>query len=181
MFRWPWFFCSGCDELQGRDGEPSLIPKLLCCCSHTSCYQRRWSCLCFLTSSHRFSFRGIFLPSGIGLAIVLAASADALGADSHTHSRWAPRVMWAAVVLFLMILASAHCPGCGANQSKLGLIWTSSDWNRSSLRMLRSSQRWQQDFVKFMRSRTIRTSTTTSCLTGPRLWPDREHLCSTTT
>ncbi len=43
------------------------------------------------------------LPSGIGLAIVLAASVDALGSDRHPQPRWAPRVMWAAIVLFLMI------------------------------------------------------------------------------
>jgi hypothetical protein len=43
------------------------------------------------------------LPSGIGLAIVLAATARALGADradSPTVARW----MWSATVLFLMVL-----------------------------------------------------------------------------
>lgn len=44
-----------------------------------------------------------FLPSSIGMAIVLAASADALGADSRINSRLASRLMWAAIVLFLMI------------------------------------------------------------------------------
>jgi hypothetical protein len=44
-----------------------------------------------------------YLPSGIGMAIVLVVSADALGADNWINSRLAPRLMWAAVVLFMMI------------------------------------------------------------------------------
>jgi hypothetical protein len=45
-----------------------------------------------------------FLPSGIGMAILLAACAHALGADSHAGSRLAARLAWTAVVSFLMIL-----------------------------------------------------------------------------
>jgi hypothetical protein len=43
-----------------------------------------------------------FLPSGIGLAIVLAAFADRLGADSNLP-RWEPRLLWVSIILFLMI------------------------------------------------------------------------------
>jgi hypothetical protein len=43
-----------------------------------------------------------FLPSGIGLAIVLAAFADRLGADTNLP-RSAPRLVWVSIVFFLMI------------------------------------------------------------------------------
>jgi hypothetical protein len=43
-----------------------------------------------------------FLPSGIGLAIVLAAFADRLGADTNLL-RLAPRLVWVSIVFFLMI------------------------------------------------------------------------------
>ena len=42
------------------------------------------------------------LPSGIGLAIVLAAAADAVGSDGPIHSALVSTSIWMAIVLFLM-------------------------------------------------------------------------------
>ena len=44
-----------------------------------------------------------FLPSGIGLAIVLAAFADRLGADTNSPGL-APRFVWVSIVVLLLIL-----------------------------------------------------------------------------
>ena len=80
-----------------------------------------------------------FLPSGIGLAIVLAASADALGSDNHIDSRTAPRLVWQAVVFFLLISPLLTVMALGPKVC-IGVIWMCSVWNRSSRRMLPS---WQ--------------------------------------
>jgi hypothetical protein len=42
------------------------------------------------------------IPSEIGMAIVLAAFADALGADSQNASRRVPRWVWPVIAVFLM-------------------------------------------------------------------------------
>ena len=91
-----------------------------------------------------------FLPSGIGLAIVLTVSADALGADNDTHSRWATRSTWVAIVLFLMISPVLTVMAVGP----INLSWTYLDMQRfersvpSNVPVIAA---WQQNFVKFMR------------------------------
>jgi hypothetical protein len=91
-----------------------------------------------------------FLPSGIGLAIVLAASADALGSDSGIHARLVPRVMWAVIVLFLMISPVLTVQAVGP----IDLSWTYLDVQRFEQFVpphVPVVAAWQQDFAKFMR------------------------------
>lgn len=89
-----------------------------------------------------------FLPSGIGLAIVLAAAADALGADRHT--RVAPRWVWAAIVAFLMVSPVVTVLALGP----VNLSWTYLDVQRVEQFVppnVPVVAAWEQDFVKFMR------------------------------
>jgi hypothetical protein len=91
-----------------------------------------------------------FLPSGIGLTIVLTASADALGSDRDTRSRRATHATWVAIVLFLMISPVATVMAVGP----INLGWSYLDVQRfeqslpSNVPVVAA---WQQDFVKFMR------------------------------
>ena len=90
------------------------------------------------------------LPSGIGLAIVLAASADALGSDSHTPSRLASRAIWAAVVLALVMLPMLTVLALGP----IDVGWAYLDVRRVEQYLPPNAAvvaGWQQDFVKFMR------------------------------
>jgi hypothetical protein len=90
------------------------------------------------------------LPSGIGLAIVLAASADALGADSHAPSRLAPRAIWVGVVLVLIMSPMLTVLALGP----IDLGWAYLDVRRVEQCLPPNAAvvaGWQQDFVKFMR------------------------------
>jgi hypothetical protein len=91
-----------------------------------------------------------FLPSGIGLAIVLAASADALGSDSYSHSLRTTRVMWVAIVLFLMISPVLTVFAVGP----ISLSWDYLDVQRLEQDIPANSiviAGWEEDFVKLMR------------------------------
>ena len=89
------------------------------------------------------------LPSGIGLAIVLAASADALGSDSPAPSRLS-RAMWAAIVLLLVFSPMLTVLALGP----VNVNWAYLDVRRVEQRLPPNAAvvaGWQQDFVKFMR------------------------------
>jgi hypothetical protein len=91
-----------------------------------------------------------YLPSGIGMAIVLAASADALGADSQINARLASRLIWAAIVLFLMIspvlsvmtLRSVHLSSDYLDVQRLEQVVPAN---------IAVVAGWQGDFAKLMR------------------------------
>jgi hypothetical protein len=90
------------------------------------------------------------LPSAIGMAIILAASADALGSDNQIISRWPPRLMWAAVVLFLMISPVLSVMALGS----VHLSWDYLDVQRLEQVVpadVAVVAGWQEDFVKLMR------------------------------
>jgi hypothetical protein len=90
------------------------------------------------------------LPSGIGLAIVLAASADGLGSDSHAPSRLASRAMWAAIVLVLIVSPMLTVLALGP----VDVNWAYLDVRRVEQHLPPNAAvvaGWQQDFVKFMR------------------------------
>jgi hypothetical protein len=89
------------------------------------------------------------LPSGIGLAIVLATSADALGSDSPAPSRLS-RAMWAAIVLLLIVSPMLTVLALGP----VNVNWAYLDVRRVEQRLPPNAAvvaGWQQDFVKFMR------------------------------
>ena len=91
-----------------------------------------------------------FLPSGIGLAIILAASADALGSDRPIRSRWSPALMWIAIALFLLISPVLTVLAVGP----IEMSWTYIDVQRLEQLVppnIPVVAAWQQDFVKFMR------------------------------
>jgi hypothetical protein len=91
-----------------------------------------------------------FLPSGIGMAILLAACAHALGADRQAGSRLAARLAWSAVVLFLMILPVL---------TVLALEPIERSWAYLDVHRLEETippglpvvAAWEGDFVKLMR------------------------------
>ena len=89
-----------------------------------------------------------FLPSGIGLAIVLAATADALGSDSN--SRTMPRLLWQAVVYFLLISPLLTVRALGSQSLYRGYL----DVQRVE-QIVRPNVAvvvgWQEDFAKLMR------------------------------
>ena len=91
-----------------------------------------------------------FLPSGIGLAIVLAAAADALGSDRYSRSFGATHVMWVAIVLFLMISPVLTVLAVGP----INLSWDYLDVQRLEQDIPANSiviAGWEEDFVKLMR------------------------------
>ena len=84
------------------------------------------------------------LPSGIGLAIILAASADALGSDL------AGRLIWPVVVLFLAISPVMTVFALGAPSNYRGYL----DVTRLDKVIPRDAvvvAGWQEDFAKLMR------------------------------
>jgi hypothetical protein len=86
------------------------------------------------------------LPSGIGLSIVLADFADALGSDSKVSSRWA----WGAVVSFLAIspmLSALALPPLDSSWQYLDV----SRLDRSVPPNMAVVADWQDDFAKLMR------------------------------
>ena len=90
------------------------------------------------------------LPSGIGLAIVLAASADALGSDSPAPSRLASRTIWAAIALALILSPMLTVLALGP----IDMGWAYLDVPRVEQYLPPNAAvvaGWQHDFVKFMR------------------------------
>ncbi len=91
-----------------------------------------------------------FLPSGIGMAIIFAATAEALGSDRPAHAGTVQRVIWAAVLLFLLSSPVLTVLAVGP----VNLSWDYLDLNRlereapENLPMVAG---WQEDFVKAMR------------------------------
>jgi hypothetical protein len=119
------------------------------------------------------------LPSGIGLSIVLADFADALGSDRKVSSRWA----WGAMVSFLAISPIL---------SALALPPLASSWRYLDVSRLERSVSpntavvadWQDDFAKLMRyAQNPRTQyyfllDWPSALKGPRTSVPDYHLMS---
>jgi hypothetical protein len=90
------------------------------------------------------------LPSGIGLAIVLAASAQALGADNLAGSRIPARLVWAAIVLFLMI--SPILTVLAVKPINESLAYLDVERLEQSVPAdVPVIAGWQEDFAKFMR------------------------------
>jgi hypothetical protein len=86
------------------------------------------------------------LPSGIGLAIVLADFADALGADRRASSRW----VWAAVTSFLVVspvLSVAALPPLDSSRQYLDVQRLDSLIPPNAAVVAG----WQEDFSKLMR------------------------------
>jgi hypothetical protein len=91
-----------------------------------------------------------FLPSSIGMAIVLAASADALGSDRRINARLVPRLLWTTIVLFLMISPVLAVLALGP----LKISWTYLDVQRLEKVVppnVAVVAGWEQDFAKLMR------------------------------
>ena len=91
-----------------------------------------------------------FLPSGIGLAIVLAATADALGSDSNVASRTVPRLLWQPVVFFLLISPVLTVRALGSQSLYRGYL----DVQRLEQIVppnVAVVAGWQEDFAKLMR------------------------------
>ena len=91
-----------------------------------------------------------FLPSGIGLAIVLAASADAFSADTHFDPPSRQRLFWVAIVFFLMFAPVLTVLAVGP----INLSWDYLDVRRLEQEVPPDSvviAGWQEDFVKLMR------------------------------
>jgi hypothetical protein len=91
-----------------------------------------------------------FLPSGIGLAIVLTACADALGADREIYTRPGARLVWPAAVSLLVIWPVLTVLAVGP----ISLSWDYLDIQQveqavpSGVPVVAG---WQEDFVKLMR------------------------------
>ena len=90
-----------------------------------------------------------FLPSGIGLAIVLTACADALGADKQRRPWW-PHRLWVATVIFLMVLPVLTALAVGP--MKLNIAYLDIEGVEEMVPAgMPVVAAWQEDFVKFMR------------------------------
>ena len=123
--------------------------KVLSCFSRTSCCLRRWCCLCFLTSSHRFSFE-VFSAERHRAGDCPGRSANALGSDSLCPRRLMPRVTWAAIVVFLMISPVLTVLAVGPIDLSLDYL----DVPRLEKDIPVNNvvvAGWQEDFVKLMR------------------------------
>ena len=91
-----------------------------------------------------------FLPSGIGLAIVLAACADALGADRQIRPWWAPHWLWVATVIFLIVLPMLTALAVGPINLNIAYLDIEGVEEMVPAGMPLVAA-WQEDFVKFMR------------------------------
>ena len=90
------------------------------------------------------------LPSGIGLAIVLTASANALGADAQVRPRWSPHWIWMAIILLLM--AAPVLTVLAVGPISLSLTYLDVDGvERMAPAGVPVVAAWQEDFSKFMR------------------------------
>jgi hypothetical protein len=121
------------------------------------------------------------LPSGIGLAVVLTASADWLGADRQNARRFLPRPAWVSVLAFLMISPMLTVFALGP----ISLSWDYLDVERVDRSVPPDEPvvaGWQEDFVKFMRiardpeHRYYFLLDWPSALTGPRAFVLDYHL-----
>jgi hypothetical protein len=90
------------------------------------------------------------LPSGIGLAIVLASFADALGADNLTYRRTPLRLMWPTVVLFLLVSPPFSVLALGPQSEFRGYLDVQS-LQRAIPPNVVVVAGWQEDFAKLMR------------------------------
>jgi hypothetical protein len=90
------------------------------------------------------------LPSGIGLAIVLTASADALGADKPIRSRWPLHCMWVTIVLFLMAAPVLTVLAVGPITLSRAYLDVEGV-EQMAPPGIPVLVVWQEDFVKFMR------------------------------
>ena len=91
-----------------------------------------------------------FLPSGIGLVVILTASADALGADVPRRSGQPSRWLWASAILLLMILPVLTAMAVGP----MHLSWAYLDVegiDRSGPAAVPVVAPWEEDFVTLMR------------------------------
>lgn len=91
-----------------------------------------------------------FLPSGIGLAIILTASADALGADAQLRTPRSWRRVWIPIVLFLMVLPVLTAAAVGP----VSLSWAYLDVpgvDHLVPATVPIVTPWEEDFVTFMR------------------------------
>jgi len=122
-----------------------------------------------------------FLPSGIGLAVVLAASANWLGADHQAVPRFAARFAWVIVVGFLLISPALTVFAVGP----ISLSWDYLDVRRVEQSIppnVPVVAAWQEDFVKFMRlsgdpeARYYFLLDWPSALAGPRAFVLDYHL-----
>jgi hypothetical protein len=123
------------------------------------------------------------LPSGIGLAIVLAAFAQALGADSQISSHLVTRLMWTATVLLLMILPVLTVLAVKPINQNLAYL----DVERVEQLVppdVPVVAGWQEDFAKFMRlahnpGRFFFLLDWPTALQGPRTFVVDYHLMQT--
>jgi hypothetical protein len=91
-----------------------------------------------------------FLPSGIGLAVVLSALAEELTSYAQAHGRRVLRPIGVAIVLFLMVLPVLTVPVLGPASTYRGYL------DVSRLEQLVPPDGtvvagWEEDFVKLMR------------------------------
>lgn len=90
------------------------------------------------------------LPSGIGLAIILAASANELGADLGVSAGNARRVIWPAIAMFLLVSPLLTVIALGSPDFYRGYL----DVQRLEHVVPRDIPvvaGWQEDFAKLMR------------------------------
>jgi hypothetical protein len=90
------------------------------------------------------------LPSGIGLAIVLTASADYVGAQIRSRGRQVPRLLQGALVAFLMVSPVLTVVAVGQPNTYRGYL----DVRRLEQMIPPHSTvvaAWQEDFTKLMR------------------------------
>jgi hypothetical protein len=90
------------------------------------------------------------LPSGIGLTIVLTASASALGADAQTRSRWTPHWVWVAIIVLLMAAPMLTVLAVGPISLNLAYLDVKGV-ERMAPAGIPVVAAWQEDFSKFMR------------------------------
>jgi hypothetical protein len=91
-----------------------------------------------------------FLPSGIGLAIVLTACADALGADAPIRWRRSPHRIWVAVVVFLIVLPMLTVLAVGPIDLSMAYLDVEG-LDGLVAEGIPVVAGWQEAFVKFMR------------------------------
>ncbi len=132
---------SGWREIAGREGTPLLLAYLLLSAP-----------LVLFALSHAVTpvlAPRYVLPSGIGLAIVLAASAQALGAD-RVNSPLPARLTWTATVAFLMMMPVLTVLAVKPIDQSLAYL----DVGRLEQLVpvdVPVVAGWQEDFAKFMR------------------------------